>query len=153
VASTLNELALLATRRGRKAEAEQDFRRMLAIYQATYPEGHSLVGLAHSNLGGFLSDEGRYPAAEAEFEAALDVYGRTLPKDHLYFGITRLKYGRALLRHRRYADSERQLKAAWANLTAQSEPNEHWLEGARKDLAALDSALGRPRGATLARAP
>jgi serine/threonine-protein kinase len=153
VASTLNELALLATRRGRKAEAEQDFRRMLAIYQPTYPEGHSLVGLAHSNLGGFLSDEGRYPAAEAEFEAALAVYGRTLPKDHLYFGITRLKYGRALLRHRRFAESARELKAAWTILNGQAEPNAHWIDGARRDLAALDSTLGRPQGTTLAQGP
>jgi len=150
VASTLNELALLATRRARPAEAELDFRRMLAIYRATYPEGHYLVGLAHSNLGGFLGDQHRYAEAETEFESALREYERTLPKDHLYFGITRLKYGRTLLRHRRLADAERELKASWAILNGQSEPNEHWLEGARKDLATLDSLLGRPPGTALA---
>ena len=153
VASTLNELALLASRRDRPDEAERDFRRMLAIYQATYPEGHYLVGLAHSNLGGFLSDQGRYPAAVAEFESALREYGRVLPKDHLYFGITRLKYGRTLLRQRRLADAERELKAAWRILNGQSEPNEHWIEGARKDLATLDSLLGRPTGTALAKGP
>src|SRR5262249_3426986 len=147
VASTLNELALFAQDDGRLDEAEADFRRMIAIYRQVYHDKHYLIGLAYSNLGSVYIVRKDYARAEQLFHEALRRYGETLPPGHLYFGITRFKLGRALLGAKQYAAAERESRAAYDNITAQSEPSQRWLELVRKDLVSECEALGQPANA------
>ena len=152
VASTLNELAVLAQQEGRFDDAEANFRRMIEIYRAAYDDHHYLIGLAYSNLGGLLTERKEFAEAEQALHEALRRYHDTLPAEHLYFGITHLKLGRCLLRAGRYSEAERESRAGLEIVSKQSEPSVRWLEAAHTDLAAEYEALGRPADAARHRA-
>jgi tetratricopeptide (TPR) repeat protein len=68
------ERAWFAEQDERYAEAERDFREMLAIFERV--RHGSGVGGAHAGLGVIADKQGRYDAALAEFDAGIDQYDR-----------------------------------------------------------------------------
>jgi Flp pilus assembly protein TadD len=84
VATSLNNLGVLARRQGRLAEAERLHRRALAIRLAALGPDHPDVAQSQHNLGRTLLDAGDIAGATALFELA----GTPGPKD--WFGLDRL---------------------------------------------------------------
>lgn len=70
VATSLNNLGVLARRQGRLAEAERLHRRALAIRRATLGPDHPDVAQSQHNLGRTLLDAGDTAGATALFERA-----------------------------------------------------------------------------------
>jgi serine/threonine-protein kinase len=145
VASTVNELGGIALGQKKYDDAEMYFRRMIAVYRASYGEKqHYTIGIAVSNLGSVYLAKGDYAQAEPLFREAIDIYLKTLSSDHLNTGIARVKLGRTLLRQQRYADAETQSRAGYDILHKQMNPAVSWLQNARTDLVDEYTALKRP---------
>ena len=145
VASSVNELGTIALGQGQYDDAEAHFRRMVAIYQATYgAKKHYLLGIAFSNLASVYMARTAYDRAEPLFRQAIDIYIETLSAEHLNTGIARVKLGRSLLRQYRYGEAEEQSRGGYDILSKQMNPAVSWLQSARKDLVeeyeALDDA-------------
>jgi eukaryotic-like serine/threonine-protein kinase len=106
VASALNELGNVASRRERYPEAETAFQRVLDIYRSVYHDHHYLIAIAQSNPGGAYMGQGQYARAEALIREAVRRFTETLSAGHINTGIARIKLGRVLLRQRRFAEAE-----------------------------------------------
>jgi serine/threonine protein kinase/tetratricopeptide (TPR) repeat protein len=153
VASTVNELGGIALGQKKYDDAERYFRRMIAVYRASYGEKqHYTIGIAVSNLGSVYLAKGDYGQAEPLFREAIDIYLKTLSADHLNTGIARVKLGRTLLRQQRYADAEAQSRAGYDILHQQMNPGVSWLQNARTDLIDEYTELKRPDDAAHFRA-
>jgi len=99
-----NELGLIAQSRGDWREAQDHFLRMTEIYEALYPEGHSWVGVARSNLAGTHQAQGDHAEAERLFREVLEMYGRILPERHQLEGIAWIRLGGTLVAQGRFED-------------------------------------------------
>jgi tetratricopeptide (TPR) repeat protein len=141
VASTLNELGLIAQKEGRLEEAKADFRRMADIYIEVHHGKHYQIGVALSNLAGVLQDLGLHGEAERMFRDVLKLYGQTLAPDHPLVGVARVRLGRVLLRQGRWEDARSESLAGYELLKKQAKPPPRWLHDAREDLAAELRAL------------
>lgn len=80
--ATRNNLAMLLTRKGALAEAEQEFARLLSAARATLPESHVYIAMFRSNHGHLLNARGRPAEARAELEAAYPVLEAALGASH-----------------------------------------------------------------------
>ena len=147
VASTLNDLGGAALAKGDYASAEADFERMLRIYETVYAGKHWLVGVAEANLASTYMDEKRYEDADALFRRAIAMLLATLPPDHMQTAITRIKLGHALGLQHRWSEAQGPLLDGYRTLSGQTSPSVSWLKAARKDLAAMYDALGKPDSA------
>src|ERR1039458_365723 len=64
IAMALDQLGAIAEHRGKPREAEADFSRMAAIYQAVYGDGDPRTATALAYLAGIYTDERQYARAE-----------------------------------------------------------------------------------------
>ena len=105
VASTLNELGIVALKEDKYDAAEQYFKRMADIYRAVYGEHHYLLGNALSNHGSVYSAEHQWGRAEQLYRQAIPIYTQALSATDVNVGTARIKLGRAILRQHRYHGS------------------------------------------------
>ena len=147
VAETLNELGSLAYQRDQLDEAEKLFQRMADIYQAVYHGHYFGMATAESNIGAIYMDRKQWPRAEQYFRQALPLYIETQGPEHINIGIVEEKLGHSILRQFRYRDAEPHLLTSYRILSKQASPDASWLQWARKDLAAIYTALGQPEKA------
>ena len=144
VAHTLNELGTVALKEGDLEAAERYFTRMTDIYRKAYSADHYLIGIGLSNLASVYREMGRLDRAERAMRDAVQQMAAALPPDHMHTATARLKLGRVLVLQQRFADAEGPLLSGYRALAAQAVPSLSWLQEARKDLAAVYDALGRP---------
>jgi tetratricopeptide (TPR) repeat protein len=78
----LHRSADLEMNRGRIAEAERDFRDLLARLEARHGKDHTEVARAHHDYAAVLSQLGRLDAAEQSMQRALDLRRRLLGERH-----------------------------------------------------------------------
>ena len=147
VASTLNELGLIARDQGRLDEASADFGRMADIYEKVHHGKHYVIGVALSNLADVEQRRGRPERAQELFRRVLALYREVLPEDHPLQGIARVRFGHVLLGAGQPGDAEAQSRAGYEVLLRRSDPPAIWMTMARQDLAAAYRALGRPADA------
>jgi len=140
VASTLNELGIVALRSGKLDEAEARFRRMAGVHREVYKDKHYYIGVALSNLAGVYQEKKEYVQAEQLFRDVLRRYAETPAADHQLVGIERIRLGRQLALQRRYAEVESESLAGYEILMKQTSPPERWLKMAREDLVAAYEA-------------
>ena len=147
VAVALNELGLLAVKRGKLDEAEARFRRAVDIDRAVYGGRHQSVALETANLASVYLQKDQYALAEQLFREAIACYQLTLPPGHLNIGIAELKLGRTLLREHRYSEAEPHFLAGYEIVGKQTSPAISWLQTARQDLVTLYDESGHPEKA------
>ena len=83
VAQTLNNIALVYSTQGKYSEAEELYKRALAIREHSLGESHPDVAQTLNNLARVYRDQGRYGDAERLFKRALTIReqapARTIP--------------------------------------------------------------------------
>jgi serine/threonine-protein kinase len=144
IASTSNDLGIVALGREDYNTAASYFQRMADIYDDVYRGDHWLVGIATANLASVYLDQERWAEAEPLFREAIDMFTRTLGENDLQTGISRIKLGRVLVGMRRWADAERDLRGGYDILQGLTSPSVSWLQSARRNLALAYDSLGRP---------
>jgi serine/threonine-protein kinase len=152
IAMALDQLGAIAEHRGKPREAEADFSRMAAIYQAVYGDGDPRTATALAYLAGIYTDERQYARAEQLLRDVVRRFSAALPAGHLHAGTARIRLGRVLLREKRYADAEGESLAGYEIVMKQSSPPAKWLQSAREDLVAVYDALHQPEKAAKFRA-
>jgi serine/threonine-protein kinase len=148
VASTLNDIALIALVEERYDEAERIYVRVVDIYREAYNGKHYYLGIGLANLASVHMAKRDNVRAERGFREALAMYAQTLPADHLNVGIAQIKLGRALLRQGRFAEAVTQTTAGYEIVAKQTTPSIGWLQNARRDLVAAYDSLGTPEKGT-----
>jgi serine/threonine-protein kinase len=148
----LDQLGAIAEHRGKPREAEADFSRMAAIYEAVYGDGDPRTATALAYLAGIYTDERQYARAEQLLRDVVRRFSAALPAGHLHAGTARIRLGHVLLREKRYADAEGESLAGYEIVMKQSSPPAKWLQSAREDLVAVYDALHQPEKAAKFRA-
>jgi tetratricopeptide (TPR) repeat protein/tRNA A-37 threonylcarbamoyl transferase component Bud32 len=151
VATTINQLGLLAYNRDQFEIARAYFLQAQDIWKRLYGDEHQFVAVSYSNLGSVYLGEKKYSDAENMFREAvrrLDVHASGTAND----AIAHLKLGRALLRQSRFKDAEPETTAAYQYLLKQVNPSSGYLTAARKDLTAIYEGLQEPDKAAQYRA-
>lgn len=110
VAETLNKLGLVHRQMGRLAQAEEIYRRALAILRA-HPATVEL-GAALNNLGNILAAEGRADEAEGVLRESLAVWEKVLGPDHPNVAAALSNLSTIARTKHKYADAERLLARA-----------------------------------------
>lgn len=116
--SALSQIELQANElvnQGRYAEAEQLYRRMLAIAKRDYPDEPATAGAALSDLAGLYSTMGRATEAESMAREALHIVEKTTPGDWGRYHLQSL-LGAILTAEKRYADAEPLLVSGYDGL-------------------------------------
>jgi tetratricopeptide (TPR) repeat protein len=80
-AFVMSSLGALSHSKARYAEAEQLYRRSLAIYESALGPDHVEVGSILNNLGGLYENQGRYAEAEPLHQRSLAIRERTFGPD------------------------------------------------------------------------
>lgn len=123
VATSYNNLGVLARDRGDYAAARRYHERALAIRRAALPADHPHIALSLNNLGALDFAEGEFATAVARFEASLAIANRVNGPSHQETIAALNNLGGALLRLGRLDDAE----SAWRRVDA------YWKEGGRAD--------------------
>jgi tetratricopeptide (TPR) repeat protein len=85
VATVLDSFGRLYVEVGRSADAEQFFKRTLAIREKVLKPDHPdyfLVAQSLNNLAAVYNDQGRYAEAELLYERSLPIFEKTLGPDN-----------------------------------------------------------------------
>ncbi len=147
VASTLNQLGLLAYDAKQYDAARGYFTEAMERWRKTLSEQHPFIAIAYSNLGSVCLDQKDYRCAERNYgEAVLRLDASS--KDSLNAVIAHLKLGRVLLRERRFKDAESQTLPAYQYLVKHVPADNGFLRASRKDLAAIYIGLRNSAKAT-----
>jgi serine/threonine-protein kinase len=147
VAMGLNILGLLELRRGHLSEAEKDFTRMADINRAVYDDRHYLVGIALLNLGEVYLEQKNLPRAEQSYREALARFNEKLPPGHPNTAIAQVRLGHTLVLEQRFQEAESPLLTGYEALAKQPGPQNARMQNARKDLAAVYTAMNKPEQA------
>ena len=147
VATTLNQLGVLAYNRDDYPSARSYFTEALNTYRQLYGDQHSAVAVAYSNLGSVCLDEKDYPCAEKMFQQSTRLLD-AISAVSVNAAVAHLKLGRTLLREGRLKDAEPQTLAAYKYLVKQMAPTNNYLVASRKDLAAIYDGLHDPQQAS-----
>ena len=153
VAQSLNNLAELLVRKGDYDEAEADFRSALAIWRKALGRDHRTTAYALNGLGRLMAARGRCAEAEAPLREGLEIRVAKLEEGSTLTAGTRLALGRCLVALHRFDEAEPLLLASYPAIR-KARGDEDALTGrARKALADLYRAWGRPVEARRYRTP
>ena len=97
---------------GRYAEAEAEFRAVLALELAGLGPDHPDVANTRTSLGGLLNQQGKYAEAEAELRTALEVRRAVLGPNHPHVATTHANLGNTLQHRGQYAQAEAEFRTA-----------------------------------------
>lgn len=141
LAADENNLGLIARERGDSREATREFNRALAHNRRD--KRQSLVALNLANLAGVASDASDYAQADSLFRLALSIQRSGTDRAETAFMLH--DFGRLQIRRGDYGDANASLTEA-LRIDQQSGAIEEVIS-VQTDLAALQSAIGRPEEA------
>ena len=124
ISTTLNNLALTLRRKNQLVEAEELYRRSLAIRLKTNPQS-TAVATALNNLAGLLRAKGDAEEAEAAYVESLNVRRAVQGPDHPNVGITQMNLAEHQAMTDKSEESCLQIEQAMPILEA-SLPATHW---------------------------
>jgi len=137
-----NNLGIALAAQGRHAEAEVEFRSILAVHECVLAPKHAVTLRTRQAFADELAANGDYAEAEAEFRAIFDGQQQMLGAEHLDTLNTRARLVSVLLDCGNYEDAEAESKAILATCSeAQGTPRAA-LDNDRHLLAV--SPLGMP---------
>jgi tetratricopeptide (TPR) repeat protein len=105
LAVTFNNLAALSHAKGDDAEAEQLYRRALAIKQKALGSDHPDVAMTLNNLAVLFKSAGKYSEAEPLYQRALAIFEVALGPTHPKVITCRQNYARLLSEMQRQANA------------------------------------------------
>jgi serine/threonine-protein kinase len=155
IAFRLNSLADYQLRGGHYAEAGATIRSALEIQQRALPEGHADFARSWTTLGEVLLRTGDTSRAETYLRRALEI--RTRERSHNTANLpdlatTQSLLGESLSAQGRYAEAEPLLRESLATLDSRPGAHDARTVDARRRLASLYEAWGRPDRAAQFRA-
>lgn len=133
--------------------AEPLARKVLEIRTRTEGPDHLNTLISMNNLAGDLNDLGKPEEAEPLYRKAVEITDRTLPKGHYVNALFRMNLGNTLTTLKRYDEAEKCLLPSLDALTAALGPDNPSTRKARKHLARLYDAWGKPERAAAYRDP
>jgi serine/threonine-protein kinase len=136
VASTQNQLGLLAFDAKQYDVARVYFSEAMQRWRKTLGDQHPFIAIAYSNMGSVCLDQKDYACAEKNYREAVRRLDAS-SEDSVNAVIAHLKLGRALLRESRFHDAEGETFPAYQYLVKHVPANNGFLSAARKDLAAI----------------
>jgi serine/threonine-protein kinase len=143
VATTENQLGIVAIQAKKYDEAAKYFTQARDTWERLYGDAYPSIAVADSNLGSICMAQKDLPCAERQFRKAVERLLKYAPNT-LNDAVAHVKLGRTLLREGRFADAEPETLYGYQFLAKNSSPNDQFLAGARKDLAADYDALHKP---------
>jgi tetratricopeptide (TPR) repeat protein/predicted Ser/Thr protein kinase len=142
VASTLNQLGLLAFNAKQYDAARSYFTQAMDQWRATLGDQHPFIAIAYSNMGSVCLDQKDYACAEKNYREAVRRLDAS-SKNSVNAVIAHLKLGRSLLRQNRFKDAEGETLPAYQYLVKHVAADNGFLRASRKDLAAIYDGLHR----------
>jgi serine/threonine-protein kinase len=142
VASTLNQLGLLAFNAKQYDAAQSYFTQAMDHWRATLGDQHPFIAIAYSNMGSVCLDQKDNTCAEKNYREAVSRLDAS-SKDSLNAVIAHLKLGRSLLRQNRFKDAEGETLPAYQYLVKHVATDNGFLRASRKDLVAIYDGLHR----------
>lgn len=115
-AEVRNGLGNILERQGKLAEAEEQHRKVSALFAETLGADHPNVAISKHNLAAILAQRGQYQEAESLHRQALSILIKAVGESHPQVGLLRLNIGRMYKNQERWADAEAELTAALAVL-------------------------------------
>jgi tetratricopeptide (TPR) repeat protein len=109
-----NNIALVLYAEDRHAEAEEEYRRALAVMEEALGPEHPHVAIARSNFAQVLLDLGKLDDAETEHREALAVQERAFGAEHPDVARARNNLGQILATRRAYPEAEVEIRLALA---------------------------------------
>jgi tetratricopeptide (TPR) repeat protein len=143
-ARSLYALAGLQQAHGNPEGAIESCRRILALRGEVLPDAHPMVAAALHIQGLSQLDLGRPEQAEQSLREALDLRRQALPDGHWLIASSECALGASLTAQGRYPEAEVLLLESHRDLAAARGPTHERTLDARKRLAALYDAWGRP---------
>jgi len=140
----LNNMAAVLDLQGKSSEVEATLRRVLAVSENHWPDGHWRVGAANGNLGDFYLAQGDTAAAEPLHRRKVEIYAATLGPDHSWTAFARATLGTCLTHLRRFAEAEQLLLEGYADLRSISGDDNRYTQDTLRRLVALYEAWGKP---------
>jgi tetratricopeptide (TPR) repeat protein len=114
--AALNDLAMVYEAQGKYVDAEELFKRALAIYEKTRGASQPIVANTINNLAAVYDEQGKYADAEGLYKRALAIREKTLGKEHPDVAHTLHNLGVVYEEQGKYADAEGLFKRALAIL-------------------------------------
>ena len=142
VATTQNQLGILAFRRKEFDAARGYFSEAMSTWKKLFGEQYPSVAVAYSNLGSVCLEEKNLACAEKNYREAVSRLDAT-SANSLNDAVAHSKLGRALLRERRFADAEPEALIGYRYLVKHVTSADRFLTVSRKDLAAIYDGLHR----------
>jgi serine/threonine-protein kinase len=136
VASTQNQLGLLAFNAKQYDAARVYFSEAMQRWRKTLGDQHPFIAIAYSNMGSVCLDQKDYTCAEKNYREAVRRLDAS-SKDSVNAVIAHLKLGRALLRESRFKDAEGETLPAYEYLVKHVPADNGFLRASRKDMAAI----------------
>jgi tetratricopeptide (TPR) repeat protein len=112
--AALNNLGLVYKEQGKYADAEELYRRALAIYERTIGAAHPNAANALHNLANVYVAQGKYADAEGLYKRVLAIDEKTLGPSHLYVAATLHTLAGVYDEQGKYAEAEGLYKRALA---------------------------------------
>ncbi len=139
---------MVADDMGNHDEARADFVRALNIYRAIYGPTHHMVAVELGNVGSVDQRMKHYALAEQEYREALRITIATQSSTHINTAIEHIRLGRVLALEKQPAAALGETLAGYRILVGKTDTHNHFLQGARQDLALEYEALHQPALAT-----
>ncbi len=136
VASTQNQLGLLAFNAKQYDAARGYFSDAMERWRKTLGDQHPFIAIAYSNMGSVCLDQKDYACAEKNYREAVRRLDAS-SKDSVNATIAHLKLGRALLREGRFKEAEGETRPAYEYLVKHVPADNGFLAASRKDLTAI----------------
>jgi len=105
----------------RWAEAEQETRKAMGIYEKTFGKDHHMMGSALMGLAAILHEQKRYDDEEATLRSALAVHQKALGDQHTVTATNMLRLASSLWERKKLVEAERMLREAYLILSAQAQ--------------------------------
>jgi serine/threonine-protein kinase len=151
VASTQNQLGLLAFNAKQYDAARVYFSEAMQRWRKTLGDQHPFIAIAYSNIGSVCLDQKDFSCAEKNYREAVRRLDAS-SKDSVNAVIAHLKLGRALLRESRFKDAEGETLPAYEYLVKHVPADNGFLRASRKDLAGIYDGMRNSEKATHFRA-
>jgi eukaryotic-like serine/threonine-protein kinase len=142
VATTQNQLGILAFRRKEFDAARGYFTEAMTTWKQLFGEQYPSLAVAYSNLGSVCLEEKNLACAEKNYREAVSRFDAT-SANSLNDAVAHSKLGRALLREGRFADAETEALIGYRYLVKHVTSADRFLTIARKDLAGIYDGLHR----------
>ena len=142
VARSLNNLALIYSRKGDYAKGEPLYQRSLAIREKALGPVHNDVAKSLNNLANLYSDKGDYAKAEPLYQRSLAILDNSLGPDHLLVAQSLNNLARLYRRRGDYAKAEPLLERSLAIRDKALGPDHPVVAATLNSLAALYSDKG-----------